>query len=252
MSLAAVSTADLRRLRDLVAGRAIAFPLTESALRAQGFGAFAPALLRELRFDGPDAIVAALDLVLDARTYAHRPPLELVWTGPDTTAPQARDTAIVLAELFGRTQKRVLVAGYVFTHGAAILRPLHEALLRGVEARMFLDIDGAAPTVAQIPQFAEQQIRTFIQRNWPFGAPYPEFFYDPRTASPLLNAILHAKCAVVDGRWSLVTSANFTSAAQTRNIEVGVLVDDPSFASRLEGQFNALVAQGMLHHVLLT
>jgi len=50
---------------------------------------------------------------------------------------------------------------------------------------------------------------------------------------------LHAKCVVVDERWSLVGSANFTQRAQTRNLEVGALIDSAAFARDLIGQFRA-------------
>jgi phosphatidylserine/phosphatidylglycerophosphate/cardiolipin synthase-like enzyme len=188
-------------------------------------------------------------LLIAERTRDQRAPLELVWSGPLSPAPQTRDTAVVLAEMFAASTKRVLLAGYVFTHGGSILRPLHVALERGVSVRFFMDIPGQASTVADIPGYAKGQVEEFLGRNWPFGPPFPTFFYDPRTASPLERAILHAKCAVVDGRRALVTSANFTNAAQTRNIEVGVLIDDEIFATRLEGQFNALVTQGALVEV---
>jgi phosphatidylserine/phosphatidylglycerophosphate/cardiolipin synthase-like enzyme len=247
MSLVDVSTADLRKIRDLIASRAVACPLSDASLRANGFGAVADALRGALLFADRDSLVTAIDLVIDERVRAERPPLELVWTGPDTTAPQTRDTAVVLADLFARARQRVLVAGYVFTHGTRILAPLHEALARGVEARMFLDLPGVAASEEAIPSFAASCIADFIRKNWTFGAPYPEFFYDPRTARPGPEVLLHAKCAVVDGRHALVTSANFTSAGQTRHIEVGVLIDDTRFAGRLEGHFNALVAQHVLN-----
>jgi phosphatidylserine/phosphatidylglycerophosphate/cardiolipin synthase-like enzyme len=54
---------------------------------------------------------------------------------------------------------------------------------------------------------------------------------------PRVFASLHAKCVVVDGRWVFVTSANFTDRGQTRNIEVGVLLDDERLAAVLEAQF---------------
>jgi phosphatidylserine/phosphatidylglycerophosphate/cardiolipin synthase-like enzyme len=52
-------------------------------------------------------------------------------------------------------------------------------------------------------------------------------------------ASLHAKCVVVDGRWVFVTSANFTDRGQTRNVEVGVLLEDTRLAAVLEAQFVA-------------
>jgi phosphatidylserine/phosphatidylglycerophosphate/cardiolipin synthase-like enzyme len=57
---------------------------------------------------------------------------------------------------------------------------------------------------------------------------------------------LHAKCIVVDSEKSLVTSANFTEAAQQRNIEVGALVTDQWFSRTLVAQFDALIRDGAL------
>lgn len=246
MNLIDVSTADLRKLRDMVASRAVGCPLTDASLRAAGFGVIADVLRNSLPFADRDALVTAVDLVVEERVRAERPPLELVWTGPASAAPQTRDTAVVLADLFTCAKQRVMVAGYAFTNGSKILAPLHEAMRRGVEARFFLDIPGQAPSEEAIPSFAAARVADFVRENWRFGAPYPEFFYDPRTARPGPEILLHAKCAVVDGRRALVTSANFTFSGQMRHIEVGVLIDDVRFAGRLEGHFNVLVAQHLL------
>lgn len=246
MSLVNVSTADLRKLRDLVAGHAIACPLTEASLRANGFGGIAEGCLASLSFETRPSLVCALSLLVEEREAAERPPLELVWTGPDSEAPQTRDTAVVLADLFERSQRRVMIAGYVFSKAWTILRPLHAALQRGVEVRFFLHLEGTAPSEDALPAFAAQRVASWVHDHWQFGAPYPAFFYDPRTLRPGPDVYIHAKCAVVDGRHALVTSANFTGPGQTRHIEVGALIDDVRFAGRLEGHFNALVGQGAL------
>jgi hypothetical protein len=69
--------------------------------------------------------------------------------------------------------------------------------------------------------------RHFLIANWPFGAPIPRLYYDPRTVEPTSTASLHAKCIVVDDRRALVTSANFTSRGQERKRRgsAGVLVE---------------------------
>jgi phosphatidylserine/phosphatidylglycerophosphate/cardiolipin synthase-like enzyme len=51
---------------------------------------------------------------------------------------------------------------------------------------------------------------------------------------------------VADRRVALVTSANFTEAAQQRNIEVGALIRAPRFAEQLAQHFESLVARGSL------
>jgi phosphatidylserine/phosphatidylglycerophosphate/cardiolipin synthase-like enzyme len=64
------------------------------------------------------------------------------------------------------------------------------------------------------------------------------------------RACLHAKCIVVDGESVFVSSANFTEAAQERNIEVGVLLRSRLLADRLVLHFDTLLAQSMLTPVL--
>ncbi len=74
---------------------------------------------------------------------------------------------------------------------------------------------------------------------------------DPRSLaiSSHQGASLHAKCVVTDGRWTLLSSANFTEAAQERNIEAGVLLDDPTFAQRVTRQFDLLVEDETLQRL---
>jgi len=50
----------------------------------------------------------------------------------------------------------------------------------------------------------------------------------------------------VDGMKAFVSSANFTQRGQERNIEVGVLVEDASFAGFLAGQWMGLIEAGMV------
>ena len=80
----------------------------------------------------------------------------------------------------------------------------------------------------------------------------PEIYFDPRSLATdgKPKAVLHAKCVVVDGKTSFVSSANFTEAAQERNIEVGVLVRSQVLAERLMGFFAALVSTGAVKRAL--
>jgi phosphatidylserine/phosphatidylglycerophosphate/cardiolipin synthase-like enzyme len=66
--------------------------------------------------------------------------------------------------------------------------------------------------------------------------------YDPRALDPAsaTRASLHAKVLIVDRRSALVTSANFTDAAQKRNVETGVLITYRPFVIRLADTFAGL------------
>lgn len=60
---------------------------------------------------------------------------------------------------------------------------------------------------------------------------------------------MHAKCVAVDESATFITSANFTSAAQTTNVEVGVLVRDAEFTQRVGAQWRGLAARGLFRRL---
>lgn len=61
---------------------------------------------------------------------------------------------------------------------------------------------------------------------------------------------LHAKCVVVDEQRLFVSSANFTEAAQERNIEIGLVLDSAVLAIKVSGFFENLVETGFLKRFL--
>ena len=94
--------------------------------------------------------------------------------------------------------------------------------------------------------------RDFAENEWP-GNRKLAVFYGPRSlqTSETSRGALHAKCAVVDGREALLTSANFTEAAQERNIELGVLVNLPRVAQRIEDHLHGLIERSHLKRLPL-
>jgi phosphatidylserine/phosphatidylglycerophosphate/cardiolipin synthase-like enzyme len=199
---------------------------------------------------GMSAIAMAWTLDLLASTLASRPALEdivdLVTTAPAASRVANRDTAVVVSELFRNACTSVVIAGYAVHQGQRVFHALAERMKQcpDLKVRMFLDIQrGNGDTSAP-----EELVRRFLYRfrtsQWPAGAPIPQIFYDPRAVSLDRNgrAALHAKCVVVDETDLFVSSANFTEAAQERNIEVGLLLRSPWVAARLSGFFDALVA----------
>lgn len=218
MDLTRLSTPALERLASALASGRLAVPLSALTLSLEGIadGEAVADALNPLGSAGARAVVAA---VLAERRAGPVPP-ELVWTGPESSSSGARSTAAVLSEVLQRATSRVLLAGFAFDHAQDVLEPLHEALRRGVACRLYAD-EGAGD---------------FLEAHWPFGPPFPEVFtFAP---PPGVYASLHAKCVVVDGRWLFVTSANFTDRGQTRNVEVGVLIEDEAAAGTLEAQFS--------------
>ncbi len=58
--------------------------------------------------------------------------------------------------------------------------------------------------------------------------------------------ILHVKCAVADGEWLFLSSANLTQQAFTINMELGMLVRGGMIPQRVEKQFADLVQMKVL------
>lgn len=240
-----VSTSSIESLRNAIACGQLKTPVDRAALLGCGIRHQLDTLEAALAGHRSPACIAILDVALSERED-RKPTPELVWTGPEAPGGRARDTAVVLRELFESARESVILAGYSFDHAQHVLAPLHAAMRdHGVRASFFVDI--AQPEPGQDGGHLGRQLAGFFTTNWPFGEPKPRVYYDKRSLKPGPPwSSMHAKCVVVDGARAFVSSANFTQRGQERNIEVGVLIADPSFASYLAGQWLGLVEAGLV------
>jgi phosphatidylserine/phosphatidylglycerophosphate/cardiolipin synthase-like enzyme len=227
MDLSDVPTPALERFREMLRTGRLRAPVGRFDLSAAGLQSLSSAA-DQLATLGTEGLLMLLDAVLSERRA--RPParVELVWTGPESRTSAARDTAVVVQELFASARRSILIAGFRFDHGATLLAPLHAAMRdRGVTCTVFAD---------------RPEADDFIRRQWPFGPPFPEVYVDEQ--SDLTFSSLHAKCVVADAERVLVTSANFTDRGQRRNVEVGLVVSDAGLARILTQQWMSLVSGG--------
>ena len=241
MSLVGVPLPELRRVHAAVVRGDLSCPLSRTGVLRCGFEAAWEALspLSALDKEGLGLLLAA---VIAEREAARGAELDLVWTGPDLQRGVTRDTAAVVRELLSRAEREVVIGGCYFTGGEDIFRPLHRAMReRGVQVTFCMDVGEAYRVSADPAANALRCAQAFMQDNWPFGRPLPNFYFDPRTAERKTLVKLHAKCIVVDEGYAFVTSANFTRLGQTQNMEVGVLIRDRGFAGKLARQFHLLI-----------
>lgn len=246
--LSEVATSTLERLRDAIASGRVKMPVTRTGLMDHGIRSQLEALEGALSGHTALACLSVLDVTLAERRKNVRPLPELVWTGPERTHATARDTAVVLRELFERAKQQVILAGFNFTKGSSLLEPLWVAMReREVDARFFIHIDQPSVTPIDPREYAANQAFQTMREAWPFGDPLPRIYYDARSvlAGPPYSS-LHAKCVVVDGEVAFVTSANFTRRAQERNLECGVLLEDAHFAHHLARQWLGLIEAGLV------
>lgn len=253
-AFAALDDTTISRLAAMLENGVLAPPYSVFALQ-QYVGRQAPALatcLSELdeKGLGPPHIALVLRAYAEGRQGGGSPTdwIDLVVSGPDA-ANSARDTAVAVRQLFGGMKDHVLVVGFAVHQGREVFRRLAERLDEdaSLSARLCIEV-GRSPTDTSvsssiISRFAER----FLEHEWP-GKRVPRIYYDPRSLEPegSKRSALHAKCVVVDGAAALVTSANLTEAAQQRNIELGLLVQSPQVATRIEEHFNSLIEKQFL------
>jgi hypothetical protein len=245
-----LTDADLAALASALRSGRLLSPFTGVAAQrfcSPAHAAGIAARLQQLHDEGmqPQHLALLADTI--ARTRASRPResevVDLVWTGPETPGIANRDTGVVVRDLFGSAEAEVLVAGFAVYQGRAVFKRLAERMEErpNLRVRLFLDVHRQPNDGSLDSDLLGRFLHRFRTQEWP-GEKLPELYYDPRSLDPeaVKRSSLHAKCVVVDRRVAFVTSANFTEAAQTRNIEVGALIRCERFAARLAGHFEAL------------
>jgi len=247
---------DLRELAAALRARRLTAPFTAMSVQrliAGPIAATATGALQRLADRGftAEQLAVTLDLLISdrARTPKLEDVLDLVTTGPEVPGMTNRDTSVVVRELFAGAQRSVLVAGYAVYQGREVFRALADRMAERPElsVQMFLDVQRGSDT-SMASEIVKRFVERFKTREWPEGRPLPKVFYDPRSLATETKkrTSLHAKCVVVDGEAVFISSANFTEAAQERNIEMGLLVRSRWLAERVTRHFETLLAAGLL------
>ena len=125
------------------------------------------------------------------------------------------DPLLEIVRVFEKARWRILLCGYSFTDPQMTLL-LKLLASRGLDVRLMLDAHWCE-------RYAHEELS--ILRS---GLKVRTFDGE---------GILHAKFVVVDGRWLILGSANFTRSARFRNDEVVVILEDEKVAAKVEKWF---------------
>lgn len=176
---------------------------------------------------------------------------DLVISGPEVAGVPTADTRSVVQNLFLEATQEVLIAGYAFWNARELFERLAQRLRSNPQLKVIFHVDIARRDAgtsedATVLRYAAE----FRERHWPWD-PFPEVWYDPRALSlqPGERASLHAKAVIVDRQVLFLTSANFTEAAQNRNIEMGLLTRTPYLAESACAYWAALRTSGRLRRL---
>ncbi len=246
------TAADLDALAQCLADGRIPSAGSAGSIQLAGFSTGAVRFLQGLEETKPKVIAWTLRRLARERREAddrYANVARLVWSGASDDDEAIRDTRVVLDDLFRRAQRHVLVSTFVVYDGLAVFRALAEQVQRvpGLQVDLFVNLTSKTGLAEDEPEDVRQFLARFTRSQWPPGVALPAIYYDPETRKlGEERTSLHAKCVIVDERWAFVTSANFTEAAQERNIEAGVLLDQPALAAALVRRFEGLRNNGVV------
>lgn len=177
--------------------------------------------------------------------------LFLTLSGPEVTGTPVVDTATVVRALFIEAREDVILTSYVFSYAKELLAPLvakHDAD-DTFRVRIITDLSHQRKYLEEPLHVVANRFRVhFLEQHWT-GHRSPELWHDPRVFNPepgIKPGVMHAKVVIIDDAAALVTSANFTEAAQNRNIEAGVLLRQPRQVRRIRSFFEGLIDERSL------
>jgi phosphatidylserine/phosphatidylglycerophosphate/cardiolipin synthase-like enzyme len=188
--------------------------------------------------------VALRTAALSEQVHRDSQSVELVWTGPDTEQSPFRRTEQAILQVLDGAKSRITLVSFAVYRIPNVGKALVRAAKRGVRLTVIVEtpdkIEGAG------------EYSTIAALGQEVAACSTAYFW-PKESRPLGDnnkvGILHVKCAVADGEWLFLSSANLTQQAFTINMELGMLVRGGTMPSRVEQQFDQLIHSGQLKRV---
>lgn len=177
-------------------------------------------------------------------THRKSQSLELVWTGPDGAGDPFRHTGQAVLQVLDSAEDRITLVSYAVYKIPHVRESLVRAAGRGVRIKVILETPNKGEGKSEydtLQALGSEVASRAIVYYWP-ESHRPKGDNDKR-------GILHVKCAVADGRWLFLSSANLTEQAFTINMELGLLLTGGPLPRQVEQQFDRLIGMGVLERV---
>jgi len=201
---------------------------------------------RTVRDPAPDnaALALALAAARERERAARQQRVSIVWTGPETEAVPVRRTDQALLELVARANRKLIVVSFAVYKVGEVSAALIAAAERGCDVAVVLESEaesGGKVTYEMAAALGSEVAAHATLYTWPHDL-------RPETGTGKRGS-LHAKCAVADGDRLLISSANLTEYAFTKNMELGLLVEGGDIPRRVEAHLSALITAGVLRPI---
>lgn len=205
-------------------------------------------LLKVWAVSYPAISASAIALTLRAcavsiqRERLHSPSLQVVWTGPSVDGSFVRATNEVVRELIGGASKELLIVGFWL-----IVKDNPEGPMREIIDRIFHAVEHGVQVTMVLDERKRldgRDNKSTLLKVWPASGKRP-LLLTWRLPVDDSHIKLHAKVLVADCSDALITSANLTDYAMTKNIEMGVRLSGQP-AEAIVSHFKRLHEDGIL------
>ena len=167
--------------------------------------------------------------------------VELVWTGPGTEAHPFRRTEQAVLQVLDSARQRITLVSYAVYGIPKVCGALVRAARRGVQINVIVE----TPDKLE----GENEYSTLRALGDDVAACSAVYYWPKDRRGRDDNGklgILHVKCAVADGRWLFLSSANLTGYTFAINMELGVLVTGGKLPGQVQEHFERLIVGGTL------
>jgi phosphatidylserine/phosphatidylglycerophosphate/cardiolipin synthase-like enzyme len=193
----------------------------------------------------PEAVALALRTASHAeKVHREGQTVELVWTGPGPEAHPFRRTEQAVLQVLDSARRRITLVSYAVYRIPNVSEALVRAARRGVQINV---------TVETPDKLEGENEYSTLRALGDDVATCSAVYYWPRSRRGQDDkgkfGILHVKCAVADGRWLFLSSANLTEYAFTINMELGLLIIGGELPVQVEDHFDRLIKDGTLAEV---
>ena len=158
---------------------------------------------------------------------------EIVWTGPSIGQVPVRHTEQVLCEIINYAKRDIFMVSFVAYEIDSVIKAMRDAIGRNVQINFLLE-----QSLEHGGKVSQDSIK-MMKSLFPSANIY-SWSEKSNSISHSIGAI-HAKCAIADSELAFITSANLTTAAMERNIELGVLIRGGKIPSELIKHLNSLI-----------
>ena len=202
------------------------------------YSSFRNEVLKAPDMTGRELATAFLSALASAQYSRTNGRVELLWTGPHSSATSVRQIEQAFCDLAASAKRQIFIVSFVAYKADNIINALADAMMRNVAINFLLE-----PSKEQGGSIDADSIAA-LQNHLPSA----HFFVWDKTKNPD-SAVVHAKCVVADEDIAIISSANLTGKAMSSNMELGVLVSGGSIPRQLATHLNGLVAEKIIHPV---